>query len=273
MGMLIYDALVLTRIASTARAKKNVLTLGVPTLNFSCSNYRSAAKKIGIDVKGDNFREYRGFFEMLGYEQIVSLDISNYEGAEILGDLNDPTIASRINAQYDLVYDSGTIEHIFEITVALRTIRTLVRLGGVVVHASPANGFMDHGFWQISPDLFRSFYRSSGFDILTSALFTLGDAPVAFPADENIYRMRGRGFIAQNMSEALVIFAASKATTIENDNLTMQDYYSRMHAAKTTIHHSEFFIPYGSAQRAQLLRYPFAKRAFSAVRYISNKFR
>jgi SAM-dependent methyltransferase len=273
VGMLIYDALVLTKVAAMAGAKTNVLTLGVPTLNFSDADYRHACRKTGIAFKPDRFSNHRGFFSMLGYAEVKSLDISAYEGAEIVGDLNDPELPGKVGETFDLVYDCGTLEHIFDVTHALRSMDQLVRLGGIAVHASPTNGFMDHGFWQLSPDMFRAFYSAKGYRTLTSAVFTMGFSPLAVPAEENIYRKKGRGFIAENLVEAIAVFAATKEYAPESTPIRMQDYYTTMHEGTSSDHRAAFFIPYGSRRRASLLKFSIIRIPFTLLRWSANMLR
>ncbi|HEU0162937.1 MAG TPA: class I SAM-dependent methyltransferase [Rhizomicrobium sp.] len=249
MGMLIYDALVLARVAQSASRKARVLTLGVPTLNFRDADYQRAS--------GDHtarFSDHKSFFHHLGFADVDSLDVSDYEGANIVGDLNDPHLAERIPHSYDLIYDSGTLEHIFEAPTALRTLSGLTAPGGAVVHATPTNGFMDHGFWQVSPDLFRSFYPAEGFSILTSALFVLGRYPFALPADRNIYRTHGRSFIVANIPEAVAVFAARKNRDVERTRVGLQDYYRQMHEGGTGDTPPDFFLQHGSALKARIGR-------------------
>lgn len=273
MGMQIYDALVLTKVAAITGAKMNVLTLGVPTLNFSDADYRRACRKTGIAFKPDHFSDHRSFFSMLGYAEVKSLDISAYEGAEIVGDLNDPDLPGKIGETFDLVYDCGTLEHIFDITHALRSMDRMVRPGGVAVHASPTNGFMDHGFWQLSPDMFRAFYSAKGYRMLTSAVFTMGFSPLAVPAEKNIYREKGRGFIAQNLAEAIAVFAAAKEYAPDTPPIRMQDYYATMHEGASPDYRVAFFIPYGSHRRASLLKFSVFRIPFTLLRWSANMLR
>jgi hypothetical protein len=257
MGMMIYDALVIAKIAAELPAKKRVLALGVPTLNFSSDQFHHAARQYP-DIMRPNghllrdFKDHRGFFANLGFDGVNALDISNYEGADIIGDLNDPTLPDRIDGQFDLVYDHGTVEHVFDASTALRTINRLVRLSGTIVHSAPANGFMDHGFWQISPNLLRTFYQSAGFEVLTSALLILGPRPYVVPLTENCYRTRGRSFVAQQFSEALVIFAARKTREVPDVRMGLQDYYAHMHEGASVDGVMQFFIPFGSRTLGRL---------------------
>jgi SAM-dependent methyltransferase len=261
MGMMIYDALVMARIASGLPGqKKKVLALGVPTLNFSSIQFQQALKGHPDILRANapllrDFRDHKEFFSRLGFEGINVLDISAYEGADIIGDLNDPDCAGRIADQYDLVYDHGTVEHVFDASTALRTINRLVKPGGVVVHSAPANGFMDHGFWQISPNLLRTFYQSAGFETLTSALLVLGPRPYAIPAAENYYRTRGRAFVAEQIPEALIVFAARKVKDVPNVQVGLQDYYAHMHEGASADGAMQFFIPFGSRTLGRLWKF------------------
>src|SRR5665213_911317 len=269
MGMMIYDALVMAKIASDLPKSKKALALGVPTLNFSEVQFHQALKAYP-DIARTNpsllgsFKDHRDFFRNLGFEQVNALDISNYEGADIIGDLNDPALADRITDRYDLVYDSGTLEHVFDASTGLRTINRLVRPGGVVVHCAPANGFMDHGFWQISPNLLCSFYQSAGFEILTNALLTLGPKPCAFPVEENFYRTLGRPFIARQFPEALAVFAARKIREVGDVRVQLQDYYAHMHKGTSAGKGMQFFIPFGSPTLSRLYKSPLMAAVLNA---------
>jgi hypothetical protein len=250
MGLLIYDALVLAKTASTLDQPRRVLTLGAPTLNFRSQDlvnqlldYPDLASRM---PKSWEFEDYKGFFKGLGFSEIDVLDISDYEGANVIGDLNHGGLAGQIGRTYDLIYDSGTIEHIFDAPTALRTLASLVRIGGAIVHATPTNGFMDHGLWQLSPDLFRTFYRSAGFSVLTSAVFVFADRPYAVQADQNFYRQHGRKYIVERFPEAIAVFAAIKTRDVSAVRIEMQDYYQSMHKGAASDHASSFFLEFGS---------------------------
>src|SRR4051812_12920511 len=52
------------------------------------------------------------FFRLLGAQETTSVDRSDFEGATLLHDLNDP-FPERLRNHFDLVVDGGTLEHIF----------------------------------------------------------------------------------------------------------------------------------------------------------------
>lgn len=92
-----------------------------------------------------------------GATDVDSIDNSDYEGATIVGDMNQP-IPNRLVGLYDTVLDFGCTEHIFDVAQSMRNITALCKQGGMVLHAVPSNGFCGHGFYQFSPELFFSLY-------------------------------------------------------------------------------------------------------------------
>lgn len=113
-------------------------------------------------------------FQMLGANKLDCLDYSNFEGANVIHDLNQP-LPDTLKGQYDLVFDGGTIEHIFHCQEALRSYMNLCKVGGSVIITAPANNWMGHGFYQLSPDFYyRALSSANGFEIRRMILTALG---------------------------------------------------------------------------------------------------
>lgn len=91
-----------------------------------------------------------------GATSVESIDASDYEQATYIHDLNLPLPAGM--KTYDTVIDFGTIEHVYNITQAIGNLIGLCKVGGQILHVTPANNFCGHGFWQVSPELFFSLY-------------------------------------------------------------------------------------------------------------------
>jgi hypothetical protein len=105
------------------------------------------------------------FFKLLGAHRISSLDVSDFEGATIIADLNSP-IPDHLSEGFSVVFDGGTLEHIFEITVALKSCMQMVRVGGHFIQVTGANNFAGHGFWQFSAELiYRVFAPENGYQV------------------------------------------------------------------------------------------------------------
>ena len=99
---------------------------------------------------------------MFGFQpgNIHTLDQDAYEGAEIIHDMNLP-IPPQLKESYDLVIDTGTIEHVFDLKQAFWNLHDLVKTGGSVLHVSPSN-LLDHGFTNLNAVLLEDFYLQSG---------------------------------------------------------------------------------------------------------------
>jgi hypothetical protein len=102
------------------------------------------------------------WFAEQGFSGVDSLDVSEHEGATYVCDLNQD-IPPNLRGRYDVVYDGGTMEHVFDVRMFLSNCGSLVSGGGFVIHSVPVNNFVNHGFWQISPTALLSFYRLNGF--------------------------------------------------------------------------------------------------------------
>lgn len=112
-----------------------------------------------------------GLFEMIGAKKVDSLDASDYEDATIIQDLNEP-LPNEHKAKYDLVLDSGTLEHVFNFPVAIKSCLELTKVGGHYIGIYPCNNFFGHGFYQFSSELFyRVFSKDNGFEIIDVVIF------------------------------------------------------------------------------------------------------
>jgi hypothetical protein len=87
---------------------------------------------------------YRTF---LGYRTITAIDLHGTEQALRL-DLNLPV---PIDGQFHVVMNSGTAEHVFNICQFFKTTHEKTRPGGLMIHALPFTGWLDHGFFNFNP--------------------------------------------------------------------------------------------------------------------------
>ncbi len=97
----------------------------------------------------------------LGATVVHSMDIGF--SPDVRHDLNEP-LATSVDP-YDTVFDCGTAEHIPNIGQALRTYMQLVVVGGRVVVNAVTDSNQQHGFYQLSPQLFHNLFGQNGFDV------------------------------------------------------------------------------------------------------------
>jgi hypothetical protein len=106
---------------------------------------------------------------------IVSLDYSGFEGADLILDLNEP-VPEHLHGQFDLVVDGGTIEHVFSVKDSLFNVARFCKVGGYVVHFSPAD-YLNHGFVNLNAEVFRAFYSANGFQVNALKYIALPNHP------------------------------------------------------------------------------------------------
>jgi hypothetical protein len=142
----------LSELAKRAKFSGTVCTLGVMT----------------IDSGGDA----RTYFSKLGFSTLQALDVSDFEGADHVFDLNEDELPGHLVNRFDAVFNGGTLEHVFHVPNALASMTRMLRPRGVIVHVVPCNGWVNHGFYQISPTLMFDYYAAAGFEPLESALYS-----------------------------------------------------------------------------------------------------
>ncbi len=169
MGLAYHD------VALLAKAKKNnirfdkILTIGHQTLYVSQKKIEHLSKfyDINIGTAKFSYEEYADNFlkSFLGAKDVKSLDFSDYEGSEIIHDMNKP-IGANYYEKFDVVIDGGSLEHIFNFPVAIENCMKMVKKGGSFFIFSMANNHFGHGFYQFSPELFfRILQQTNGFEI------------------------------------------------------------------------------------------------------------
>jgi hypothetical protein len=103
------------------------------------------------------------FFTALGHSVDV-LDVAAFRGPEVIVDLNCP-LPDNFKRAYDLVIDTGTLEHCFNVGVAFQNMCSLVKTGGQIITASPMTK-INHGFWNFSPCAYENFFCQNGWELL-----------------------------------------------------------------------------------------------------------
>jgi hypothetical protein len=155
---------------------ESVLTVGRQWSACSPRRLASYLRESGVWPEGlayDDFAaeidaapwRFEALLRHLGARRVDSCDVSGYEGATILHDMNRP-VPPELHARFDLVVDAGTLEHVFNFPVAVRNCMEMVKEGGYLAVITPANNYFGHGFYQFSPELFwRVLSPENGFRV------------------------------------------------------------------------------------------------------------
>lgn len=156
-----------------------VLTLGRQDLNVFPARMRQMLHREGLsgeafapDAPDTKFAE--GMFKALGATSVAALDMSAFEGAEFVHDLNKP-IGPELKERFDLVFDGGTLEHVFHFPLAFQNTMEMLRVGGRLFIHTGTNNYCGHGFYQFSPELFfRALNADNGFQVERIVLHPMG---------------------------------------------------------------------------------------------------
>jgi hypothetical protein len=184
---------------------ERTLTLGRQDLYVSPIRLTRLMKQKGLLADPAAFRNeitrwpYRAdsFLEALGARELQFMDSNPYEGADVIHDLNNP-VPDSLKEKYDLVLDGGTLEHVFNFPIALKSVMEMVSVGGHAIFLAPTNNYPGHGFYQLSPELYyQALSEENGYrveqmlaiedDLATS--WILGRAPVALEAQRGAYEI------------------------------------------------------------------------------------
>jgi len=171
------------------------LTLGKQDVLFDYAELIRVMREVGLEpALGSNEElNVKGhisdscLFKTLGFTDCQSLDYSDYEKADHAVDLNKDDPSPELDGQFDLVYDGGTLEHVFHVPNALHRIFRMLRVGGRVLHTSPCANYLDHGFYMFSPTFFVDFYSANCFDINAVQMMRLARNSEAVPWEISNY--------------------------------------------------------------------------------------
>lgn len=73
-----------------------------------------------------------GFFKLLGIDDLRSLDVDAYEGADVIHDLNQP-LPTKLENIADVIIDGSTLDNVFNPAEAIRNLSKMLRPGGRLI--------------------------------------------------------------------------------------------------------------------------------------------
>jgi len=167
MAVGLWETALVLHARRSGAAMDDFLMLGRQSLALDPGIIDHLNRTYGVALKMDDWsgQEWADpLFRSIGAREVFALDYSDYEGAQFTHDMNRPWPGGEPPRQFDVVFDGGTLEHVFNLPQALLNAMSLVRTGGCFLGVSPADGWLGHGFHQLQPELFfRFFVESNGF--------------------------------------------------------------------------------------------------------------
>jgi SAM-dependent methyltransferase len=143
-----------------------VLTLGRQDVHLDASSARELRQRLGWSDAWPLPAHADEIIRAIGASSVEAMDYSAYQGATLLHDLNQP-IPADWHQRFDIVFDGGTLEHVFNLPAAFASCMQLLKPGGRFLAVTVANNWCGHGFYQFSPELFfRVFTPDNGCSIV-----------------------------------------------------------------------------------------------------------
>lgn len=140
-------------------------------------------------------------------------------------DLNEPITAEQLNAhqRYDVAFNHGTAEHVFNIAQAFRTMHDATKMGGLLIHESPFTGWVDHGFYCLQPTLFWDVAAANDYKIEFAAIEHMASQTWhEITAREQLLEMKRQDQLADN----LMLFVVMRKQLPQEFKIPMQGVYS-----------------------------------------------
>jgi SAM-dependent methyltransferase len=167
----------------------------------------------------------RSIFRALGIDTIRALDVSAYEGAEIVHDLNDP-LPLHLHGCADFVVDGSTLDNVFDPAACLRNMAALLRPGGRLLTIN-AYTTQQTAYTLCSPPWYFDYFVENGFsDCRVYAIVVRRGRKNAFWLDPGyIDRARGGtlGFSARG--NVFIVALAERGRSSTTDKSPVQQHY------------------------------------------------
>jgi hypothetical protein len=80
----------------------------------------------------------RSIFRALGVNRVKAVDVSPYEGAEVIHDLNQP-LPDSLRGTADFIVDGSVLDNVFDPAMGLRNLTEMLRPGGRLLMSNAWN--------------------------------------------------------------------------------------------------------------------------------------
>lgn len=118
------------------------------------------APKLRDLLQSDGFSEQ--MFKAFGFAGVETFDASDYEVPKgepvVVHDLNEP-VPQSLHGRYGFIFDGGTLEHGFNVPMALENLSHMLQPGGRLIGVNPLDGWPGHGMYQFSAELIYGFWQ------------------------------------------------------------------------------------------------------------------
>lgn len=157
-----------------------ILLIGRQTIDMKVQTAINLVEGILGQVRTDNplldqttaARDYRhisrdtisdvGFFSLFSDASVTAVDVTDYEGAEIVHDMCTE-LPSHMIEKYDFVFNGSCLDNIFDVSAALRNFGLCLKPGGRLFQIEAASSTMP-AYIVFSPEWFLDFFVTNNWE-------------------------------------------------------------------------------------------------------------
>lgn len=153
-------------------------------------------------------------------QSLTAIDFHGTDQALKL-DLNDPIDLKR---QYNLVMNLGTVEHVFNVAQAFKTIHDHTLPGGLMIHGLPFSGWVDHGFYSFNPTFYWDLAAANNYILVGMMHTELNPLKIVkLNNREHILELAKNGLLGKN---ALIYVVFRRPKEALPFRIPIQGYYA-----------------------------------------------
>lgn len=178
--------------------------------------------------KGRNYITDEVFFGLLGVKELFTMDVSSYEAADIVHDLNKP-VPDSLREQFDFIIDGGTFDHLFDIRMSFENVVKMLKCGGRIFQWNAASNFTGVAYISFGPDLFYDFYVLNQF--IDCKVYVVEVDSISQPEMWDFYEFEGTDQYSHIRSNRIqmVVVLAEKGPSSTWDKMPIQAQYRDEH--------------------------------------------
>jgi len=158
----------------------SVVELGAQDVSAPTAAVRAVLQRHGFDAAEASLGLAPGIYAPFGFARYLAIDAGGQRGAAPY-DLNrNLEAAYGFSERFDLVTNLGTAEHVFDQGALFANVHALCRVGGIMIHCLPAQGLVNHGFYNYHPRFLADLAAANGYELISTD-FTTDFKPELYP--------------------------------------------------------------------------------------------
>lgn len=123
----------------------------------------------GSNIFGKEKYYAEDIYALAGFNHYVCIDACGNNNAIVYDLNNDLNSYYSFQETFDLVTNLGTSEHVFNQFSVFKNLHDLCKIGGVMIHALPMQGNVNHGFFNYHPRFIADLAAANNYEILKLA--------------------------------------------------------------------------------------------------------